>query len=37
MTPAEIKAFNRKYRAKTNDTYTVKKKGIVKYKKKKRG
>ena len=36
MTPDQIKAFNKRYRAKQNDTYTTKKKGIVKYKKKKR-
>ena len=36
MTPAQIRAFNKRYRAVQNDTYTAKKKGVVKYKKKRK-
>ncbi len=37
MTPEERARFNRKYRAIQQDEYTTKKKGIIKYKKKKKG
>ena len=33
----DIERFNRKYRAIQQDEYTTKKKGIIKYKKKKKG